>query len=582
MISIISLGNGGANIADAIIRQYPWLERRAMAIDTDASDLDNHIGDKLMVDRAERLNQFATTTEQKKIQDAVGSLISGKHPYAVVCVALGGKTSTAYLEAVLHAAGINSCATIVLCTTPYPFEGAKRAQVAQNMLEYIKHHADIYYVQNNALLAETDTEIAECDAPLICAFARVLATYGPFGPEEEKQGLDLVKVREELAEYGRKGILTFARVNSDELKDYACNPDFREEIDEVLAKVESMLGDDGHRLTLGIQVPYNPMEEFLPYVSPKEIVHSKIIAGLLDPNGRHGLGNLFLKSFLERFRCGVVLTDDDVVSVSTEKKVDRQMTEGGQRSIDIFVGIENNGCKKAGVIIENKLNGAAYQPMQLEDYQAAIEKAGYKKEDIYTLCLHCNPISAEHATDINADVLFPEELADWIDETLDAVPDDGHEGIIAYSYYLRNLNKDVMKLENARHLLDMDDNTLAKVADLAEAYNAINEAKEQIIKERIKKMFATHKLSEDDFVIETDEYDYNPALRIKVWRQDEVGDNVLVEKVLINYPESPLDDRYGTDIYRCADMNQTSFNFRNTEEREKMFEKIEELLGFQK
>lgn len=349
---------------------------------------------------------------------------------------------------------------------------------------------------------------------------------------------------------------------------------FREEIDEILAKVESMLGDDGQSLTLGVQTPYNPMEEFLPYVSPKEIVHSRIIAGLLDPNGRHGLGNLFLKSFLKRFCRGVALADDDVVYVTTEKKVERQKTEGGQRSIDIFVGIENNGTKKAGIIIENKLNGAAYQPMQLEDYQEAINKAGY---EIHTLCLHCNPTSAQYAKDKKAEVLFPGKLADWIDKTLEAVADDGQEGIRAYSYCLRNLDKEVMKLKNARRLLDMDDETLAKVADLAEAYNAINEAREQMIKERIEEKF-----SKDDVQITPGEHDGNPALRVKVWEQDKDDNKVLVEKVLINYPESPLDDRYGTDIYRCADEEKWSFNFRNAEEREKMFEKIEELLGFQK
>lgn len=37
-------------------------------------------------------------------------------------------------------------------------------------------------------------------------------------------------------------------------------------------------------------VEYNPMETFVEYVSTKEIVHSRIIAELLNPNGSHHLG----------------------------------------------------------------------------------------------------------------------------------------------------------------------------------------------------------------------------------------------------------------------------------------------------
>lgn len=43
---------------------------------------------------------------------------------------------------------------------------------------------------------------------------------------------------------------------------------------------------------------YNPMEFFLKYVSTKEIVHSKIIGSLLNPNEQHGMNSIFLDLFL--------------------------------------------------------------------------------------------------------------------------------------------------------------------------------------------------------------------------------------------------------------------------------------------
>lgn len=48
---------------------------------------------------------------------------------------------------------------------------------------------------------------------------------------------------------------------------------------------------------------YNPMETFVECVSQKEICHSSILADLLNPLGRHGLGRSFLDVFLKEIGC---------------------------------------------------------------------------------------------------------------------------------------------------------------------------------------------------------------------------------------------------------------------------------------
>ena len=47
----------------------------------------------------------------------------------------------------------------------------------------------------------------------------------------------------------------------------------------------------------GLKSIYNPMETFVEYVSQKEICHSSILADLLNPLGRHGLGRSFLGNY---------------------------------------------------------------------------------------------------------------------------------------------------------------------------------------------------------------------------------------------------------------------------------------------
>ncbi len=87
--------------------------------------------------------------------------------------------------------------------------------------------------------------------------------------------------------------------------------------------------------------------------SPKETMHSKILAHLLDPNGTHGQGDLFLRGFLEM------------------KKIDIDPKEGNwevsceSERIDICLERKN---PESIVIIENKSHGACDQKNQLYRY----------------------------------------------------------------------------------------------------------------------------------------------------------------------------------------------------------------------
>ena len=106
-------------------------------------------------------------------------------------------------------------------------------------------------------------------------------------------------------------------------------------------------------------------------------LHSNFIASLLDPNGDHYKGDLFLKLFLET--CGI----DDFSIDTSRATVFKEF-----KHIDIYI---SDGKKH--IILENKVY-AKDQPTQIARYIDTIQNKGAKEcdrvkdENIYVLYLH--------------------------------------------------------------------------------------------------------------------------------------------------------------------------------------------------
>lgn len=215
-----------------------------------------------------------------------------------------------------------------------------------------------------------------------------------------------------------------------------------------------------------IEIKSNPMPFNMLYlayqnVHGKEVLHSKLLAGLLNPNENHKLGDAPLKCFLHKIdvACGAL----QEVSVETEKNVNG-------RRIDIFVSWkdEDNESKKHAVIIENKLHNAGSQKNQLNAYYDGT-KDEYSIEKIVYLPFDKSYGSFKY-TDIRSDL--HEKCIDidakWIVKWLEDLIKD-NEGISILEQYkeffkclintkfiymkaeeiLQQLNnKDIFKLEN--------------------------------------------------------------------------------------------------------------------------------------
>lgn len=250
---------------------------------------------------------------------------------------------------------------------------------------------------------------------------------------------------------------------------------------------------------------YNPMETFVEYVSQKEICHSSILAELLNPLGRHGLGRSFLDTFLKEIECNETFED---VTIQTEMPVQRILTDGsGPRRIDICI---INNYNNDVVIIENKLNNAKEQYRQLEDYEAGSNYKGFNV--VKTVCLQ-----GSNPNDIGADIdLSIMHLA----ELLDKVCGNCFE-LKSYITLLKNMGLKEKMNEEVKKLLSLDNETFDKVRDLSRLfYNdevseyCFNEIRSSL--ENMNKGFLELIFSRKD----NRYFDNERSTSLQIWNQD--------------------------------------------------------------
>ena len=71
-------------------------------------------------------------------------------------------------------------------------------------------------------------------------------------------------------------------------------------------------------------------------LTTKEIIHSKFIAMLLDPRGKHGQGNLFLKLFINTISLNDCISDDYINANEKLKEIITQNEENLIAYLDII------------------------------------------------------------------------------------------------------------------------------------------------------------------------------------------------------------------------------------------------------
>lgn len=200
-------------------------------------------------------------------------------------------------------------------------------------------------------------------------------------------------------------------------------------------------------------------------------LHSNFIASLLDPNGDHYKGDLFLKLFLET--CGI----DDFSIDTSRTTVFKEF-----KHIDIYIS-----DSKKHIILENKVY-AKDQPTQIARYIKAIKKEGAEDEDIYVLYLHPdrelpkenslggyklnqdNTKLEKDGSSINFKVIsYGKEILEWIDRCKNEVSNLTDLNVFLSQY------KDVIEMiyDRYKRIDEMNNEDLVKI--FKDNYRAVSD-----------------------------------------------------------------------------------------------------------
>ncbi|WP_103652441.1 PD-(D/E)XK nuclease family protein [Campylobacter concisus] len=268
------------------------------------------------------------------------------------------------------------------------------------------------------------------------------------------------------------------------------------------------------------------------YFSDEVNLHSNFIASLLDPNGDHYKGDLFLKLFLET--CGI---DDFSIDTSTAT-VFKEF-----KHIDIYI---SDGKKH--IILENKVY-AKDQPTQIARYIETIKDEGAKEsdrvkdEDICVLYLHPDGKLPDNQSfgDYHAKLLgenpsikfkvisYGKEILEWIDKCKNEVSNITDLNVFLSQY------KDVIEMiyDRYKRIDEMETANLVEIfkenyTAASEIANNYQETRKKIIDEffeNVKENLEKDEAIKGTYSIELNSVAYRPIAIKNVKTQDEKWKN---------------------------------------------------------
>ena len=160
-------------------------------------------------------------------------------------------------------------------------------------------------------------------------------------------------------------------------------------------------------------------------VSTSEKTHTLFLKDLLQPDGTHGQGGLFLRSFIDRF-----ISEEKREHFKLEKEsgyiVGKEYHTGWGR-LDLYVH-SNDPQKRFGIVIENKIY-ASDQEDQLKRYHEFLSKR-YKDEQMALFYLTVQGKDASDYTikqelenelkgkDVLRDISYKNDIKTWLEECM--------------------------------------------------------------------------------------------------------------------------------------------------------------------
>jgi hypothetical protein len=213
---------------------------------------------------------------------------------------------------------------------------------------------------------------------------------------------------------------------------------------EIREKYRRLLNDlDFDKIELELKTP-NIFQ--ILNISRSEIRHSNFLSWLLDPNGTHGLGKLFLTKFLRELATSEIATDLDEFEIE-EINFNNVELRREWRNIDLLLIFDT-----LVICIENKVDSNDHSN-QLSKYRTIIEETFKKHKKVF---VYLTPIGEQPTAIKERQYYAPysyENIIDQADRVLQIHGNSLNSGVYQYiSDYLTTLKRELMKNDTLNEL----------------------------------------------------------------------------------------------------------------------------------